>query len=60
MNEKIAKQTMLVSMVDLHNVKILEIVVNADGRIWVNVDGVCRFRAKKADVTKIEDNRENK
>lgn len=45
-------------MVDVINPKSLEIDINSSGtHIWINIDGVCRFRILKPEVLKITDER---
>lgn len=44
--------------VDITEPKIVEVLIRDDGRVvWVNVDGICRFRACRIHTIKIEDKR---
>lgn len=37
-----------VEMQDILEAEVVEIVTSSDGRIWVNVDGICVARIKKS------------
>lgn len=45
-------------MVDCVNNEEVEVRISVDGRLWVNVDGICRLRAYKAKQIIIEDERQ--
>jgi hypothetical protein len=45
-------------MVDVSEPKMVEVQIRADGKVvWVNVDGVCRFRACRIVKLEIQDER---
>ncbi len=44
-------------MIDVNAPKVVSIILGAEGQIWVNVDGVCRFRCYRAKEIIVEDNR---
>lgn len=46
-------------LVDVNAPKVVEISVN-DKTVWVNVDGVCLFRACRVGLVIVEDKREDK
>lgn len=48
-------------MIDVTAPEILEILIRTDGKVvWINVDGVCRFRACKLKNLVLNDERINK
>jgi hypothetical protein len=45
-------------MVDVSEPRIVEIQIRSDGKVvWVNVDGICRFRACKVKKLEVQDER---
>jgi hypothetical protein len=42
------------SIVDLREAELVEIQVGLGGKVWVNVDGVCRFRAYSVKKINVE------
>lgn len=47
-------------LVDLNGAKLIEVEVSADGKLWVNVDGICRLRAQDTQVLIVSDKRPQK
>lgn len=46
-------------MVDISEPEAVQIQIRADGKvIWINVDGICRFRACRIKELEITDERE--
>ena len=46
MNEKLATVGRDLRMLDFHGAENVEISFGSNGELWVNVDGICRLRAK--------------
>lgn len=47
-------------MVDIAAPSIVEVQVRADGKVlWVNVDGICRFRCCRIETIIVNDERES-
>jgi len=45
-------------MVDVTAPRVVEISIREDGKvIWINVDGICRFRACQIETVILEDRR---
>lgn len=42
-------------MLDIRDVKSVEILVDQFGKIWVNVDGACKLRIGRAEIVTIDD-----
>ena len=40
--------------IDLPAASVVEVVTNPDGRLWVNVDGICCLRIKAAGRVTVE------
>ena len=45
---------LLPRMVDIIKAEVVEIVTSYDGKVWVNVDGICMLRVKQAGCIKLE------
>jgi hypothetical protein len=46
------------SMIDITQPEFLEVIVRYDGKVvWINVDGICRFRACRLNHLEINDGR---
>lgn len=44
-------------LTDMHRVQEIQIQVSASGKVWINVDGKCIFRALSADSIRTVDER---
>lgn len=44
-----------IQMLDLDAVKEIELLVAGDGRVWVNVDGVCIMRSRSVQSVRFKD-----
>lgn len=50
--------TINMQMLDVTAPKVVKVRVRGDGRVlWVNIDGICRFRACQVETLIIEDDR---
>lgn len=47
-------------MLDITAPKLVQVQVSNNGRLWVNVDGVCRLRVCKAGDIEVADNYKKK
>jgi hypothetical protein len=45
---------LLPRMVDIIKAEVVEIVTSYDGKVWVNVDGICMLRVKHTGNVKID------
>ena len=49
----------IVSVQDITNPETVQILIDADGKtVWVNVDGICLFRACRIKDLDVQDDRE--
>jgi len=61
MKKKVVPISRLPEQIDLHDSKVVELVIRDDGKVvWVNVDGVCRLRVCRIESLVIEDQRKKK
>jgi hypothetical protein len=56
-----AKVIQIETQIDVTAPKVVQVVVREDGKtIWVNVDGVCKFRACQIGKLIVDDQRKKK
>lgn len=46
------------TQIDVHAPKVVQVVIRNDSKtLWVNVDGVCKFRACRIEKLQVDDQR---
>lgn len=47
-------------MCDLIDAEVVEVLIDSTGKLWVNVDGLCKLRIGHADSIKVEHHKRRK